>query len=98
MKDTTRVLVSLGVAVAGGIAIGASGDASLLRLADGVAPIGGLWVNAIRMTVIPLIVALIITGIASASDVKTIGKLGGRTLLVFVLLLTGMAIVWAISP
>src|SRR4051812_10313586 len=93
MKDTTRVLLSLGVAVAGGIAIGASSNASLLRVADSVAPIGALWVNAIRMTVIPLIVSLIITGVASASDVKAIGKLGGRTFLVFLLLLIGLAIV-----
>jgi proton glutamate symport protein len=93
MKDSTKVLLSLGAAVAGGIAIGASGNASLLRVADGVAPIGTLWVNAIRMTVIPLVVSLIITGIASASDVKTVGRLGGRTLVVFFLLLTGIAIV-----
>ena len=93
MKDSTRVLLSLGAAVAGGIAIGASGNASLMRLADGVAPVGALWVNAIRMTVIPLVVSLIITGIASASDVKSVGRLGGRTLLVFVLLLVGIAIV-----
>ena len=93
MKDSTKVLLSLGVAVAAGIAIGASGNASLMRVADGIAPIGALWVNAIRMTVIPLVVSLIITGIASASDVKTVGRLGGRTLLVFGLLLVGIAIV-----
>jgi proton glutamate symport protein len=93
MKDSTRVLISLGAAVAGGIAIGASGRESLLRVADGIAPIGTLWVNAIRMTVIPLVVSLIITGVASASDVKAIGRLGGRTLMVFELLLVGTAIV-----
>jgi proton glutamate symport protein len=93
MKDSTKVLLSLGAAVAVGIAIGASGSASLLRLTDDIAPIGALWVNAIRMTVIPLVVSLIITGIASASDVQSVGKLGGRTLLVFLLLLVGIAIV-----
>jgi proton glutamate symport protein len=93
MKDSTKVLLSLGAAVAGGIAIGAAGNPSLLRVADGIAPIGALWVNAIRMTVIPLVVSLIITGIASVSDVKSIGRLGGRTLLVFALLLTGTAII-----
>src|ERR1043165_4918633 len=93
MKDSTRVLIALGTAVAGGIAIGAYGGPTGLRVADGIAPVGALWVNAIRMTVVPLIVSLIITGIASASDVKAIGKLGGRTLFVFVLLLAGMAIV-----
>jgi proton glutamate symport protein len=93
MKESTRVLVALIIAIVGGIAIAASGSASLLRAADSIAPIGTLWVNAIRMTVIPLVISLLITAVASASDVKAIGRLGGRTLLVFVLLLTGTAIV-----
>jgi proton glutamate symport protein len=93
MKESTRVLVALIAAIAGGIAIGASGNAALLRAADFIAPIGTLWVNAIRMTVIPLVISLLITAVASASDVKSIGRLGGRTLLVFVLLLAGTAIV-----
>jgi Na+/H+-dicarboxylate symporter len=93
MKEPTRVLIALGAAIAGGIAIAASGSAPLLAAADFIAPIGTLWVNAIRMTVIPLVVALLITGVASATDVKAIGRLGRRTLLVFVLLLAGMAAV-----
>ncbi len=93
MKESTRVLVALLIAIAGGIAIAASGSAVLIRAADLVAPVGALWVNAIRMTVIPLVVSLLITAVASASDVKAIGRLGGRTLLVFVLLLAGTAIV-----
>jgi Na+/H+-dicarboxylate symporter len=93
MKESTRVLVALGAAFALGVAISLSGSASLLRVADSVAPIGTLWVNAIRMTVIPLVVSLLITGVASASDVKAIGRLGGRTLAVFVSLLVGVATV-----
>jgi Na+/H+-dicarboxylate symporter len=93
MKESTRVLVALGAAVAIGTAISLSGNAQLLNAADFLSPIGSLWVSAIRMTVIPLVVSLIITGIASASDVKSIGRLGGRTLLVFILLLTGAAAV-----
>src|SRR5215467_99317 len=93
MKESTRVLVALGAGVAGGTAIAASGSAPLLRAADLIAPIGALWVNAIRMTVIPLVVSLLITGVASAADVKSVGRLGGRTLLVFVLLLAGTTII-----
>ena len=93
MKESTRVLVALGAAIAGGVIIGASGSPSLLHAADFIAPLGSLWVNAIRMTVIPLVVSLLITGVASATDVKAIGRIGGRTLLVFVLLLIGMAAV-----
>lgn len=91
MKESTRVLIALGGAVAGGIAIAASHNQSLLDAADFIAPVGTVWVNAIRMTVIPLVVSLLITGVASASDVNSIGRIGGRTLVVFIALLIGTA-------
>src|ERR1700682_3502542 len=93
MNERTRVLLALAAAVIGGIALAATGSASLVRAVDFITPLGSLWVNAIRMTVVPLVVSLLITGVASATDVKAIGRIGGRTLLVFVLLLIGMAAV-----
>lgn len=91
MKESTRVLAALGAAVALGVAIGASGNTTLINAADSIAPVGVLWVNAIRMTVVPLVVALLITGVASAADVKAIGKLGGRSLFVFLALIVAMS-------
>ena len=93
MKESTRVLFALGAALAVGGAIGASGNDTLLHAADALTPIGTLWVNAIRMTVIPLVVSLLITGVASATDVQSIGRIGGRTLIVFVGLLSATAAV-----
>jgi proton glutamate symport protein len=92
MTDGTRVLVGLGVGLAGGLAIAASHNATLLDAADAVAPVGQLWVNAIRMTVIPLVVSLVITGVASASTVGAVGRIGARTLTVFFAMLTGATI------
>ena len=43
------------------------------------------------MTVIPLVISLIVTGIASAADVATIGRMGARTLAVFIALLAATA-------
>jgi len=93
MKESTRVLLALVAAVIVGVVIAATGNATLIRAADAIAPVGTLWVNAIRMTVIPLVVSLLITGVASAADIKAIGRIGGRTLLTFVLLLAGVAAV-----
>jgi len=93
MKESNRVLVALVAAILLGILISASGSVALANFADAIAPVGTLWVNAIRMTVIPLVVSLLITGVASASDVRAIGRLGGRSLLVFVLLSASVAIV-----
>jgi proton glutamate symport protein len=93
MKEGTRVLLALGAGLAGGVAIAASGDARLLRAADAIVPIGTLWISAIRMTIIPLVVSLLITGVAGAADLRAIGRIGGRTLLTFFLLLLGTAVV-----
>ena len=93
MKESTQVLVGLGAGLGLGIAIAASHNPSLLSAADAVAPVGTLWVNAIRMTVIPLVVSLVITGVASASDVKAVGRLGGRTLAVFIAMLAGATLI-----
>ncbi len=91
MKESRRVLLALVIALAGGAGIGASGSSVLLHAADAIAPIGTIWLNAIRMTVIPLVVALLITGVAATSGLRAIGRIGGRSLVVFVLLLTGIA-------
>jgi len=93
MKEGTRVLVALGSAVLLGAVIASSGNTQLLRVADAIAPVGVLWVTAIRMTVIPLLVALIVTGVASASDVRDIGRMGASALVVFLSLLIGAAVV-----
>src|SRR5262245_33646350 len=84
MKESMRVLL----AVAAAIVIGA-----VIAAADTIAPIGALWVNAIRMTVIPLVFSLLITSVVSVADIKSLGRLGRRTLLVFVLIIVGTAAV-----
>src|SRR5437016_1934901 len=91
MKESTRVLVALAAAIGGGALIAASGSKALIEAADALAPVGTLWVNAIRMTVIPLVVSLLITGVVSAADLGAIGRIGGRTLVVFGLLLAAIA-------
>ena len=93
MNDTKRVLIALAGGLLIGLPIAASDSTSLLRIVDSIAMLGTLWITAIRMTVIPLVVSLLITGVTSAVDLSAIGRLGGRTLLIFGLLLSGVALV-----
>src|SRR3990167_11157614 len=58
----------------------AAGTASLPY----IEPIGLLWLNALKMTIIPLIVALLITGITATADAARAGKLAGRAVAIFV--------------
>lgn len=54
-------------------------------------PVGTLWINAIRMPVLPLIVTMLIAAIAGSRDTRRIGALGARTLVVMLVLLSVFA-------
>ena len=41
--------------------------------------VGGLWLDALKMTVIPLIIALLVTGIVSGADQARAGGIAGRS-------------------
>jgi len=60
------------------------------------ATIGGLWLDALKMTVIPLIIALLITGIVGGADAARAGGVAGRSFAWFVAVLTGSAIFGAL--
>jgi Na+/H+-dicarboxylate symporter len=53
---------------------------------------GGLWLNTLRMTVVPLVVSLLITGIASVADTAKTGGLVLRAVILFTVLLFFAAI------
>jgi Na+/H+-dicarboxylate symporter len=63
-----------------GLAAAATGNEILLAIAKGSAPFGTLFMNAIRMVVIPLIAAVIFTSIARLGDPRKLGRIGGMTL------------------
>jgi Na+/H+-dicarboxylate symporter len=54
--------------------------------------VGELWLNALKMTVIPLVVALLVTGIAQSAEAARGGRIAGRTVLWIVIVCTASAI------
>lgn len=81
-------LISLLVllALVAGITVGALVRAEAPALTDGaevVEAFGGLWLNTLRMTVVPLVFSLLITGIASVADAAKTGGLVARAVLLF---------------
>ena len=87
MSLTKRVLVALGLGLLAGLFVLAYPTPALLRVVSWVEPIGTLWVNAIRMTVVPLVVSLLITGVASCSNMQVVRGIGLRALVSFLGLL-----------
>jgi proton glutamate symport protein len=77
---------TIGGVVAGiglGILASTSGFPLLLAMVRFVEPVGTIFVNAIRMAVIPLVVASLIVGIVSIGDERSLTRLGVRSLVVF---------------
>ena len=87
MSLTTKVLIALALGMAVGIAISVAQSPTLSALVPIVEPLGTLWINAIRMTVVPLVMGSIIVGVTSAPDTRTIGRIGTRALVFFLVVL-----------
>ena len=87
MSLTARMLVALVAGLAVGILARMwvdVGGGALLAVAE---PVGSLWVNALRMTLIPLVISLLISVIASVPDARSTGRLGLRAFIIFVVFL-----------
>ncbi len=54
--------------------------------------VGGLWLNALKMTVIPLVVALLVVGVARGAEAARAGRIAGRSVMWIVIVCTGSAI------
>jgi Na+/H+-dicarboxylate symporter len=52
--------------------------------AESIKWIGDLFIRAIKMLVVPLIFFSLVAGVAAIGDIKKLGKVGGRALLLFV--------------
>ncbi|MEO8335510.1 MAG: dicarboxylate/amino acid:cation symporter [bacterium] len=92
MSLTTKVLIGLAAGLALGIAISTSSNTALLMVPRYIEPVGTIWVNALRMVVIPLVVSAILVGITSLPDPRSVGRIGGRALLLALTILACGAI------
>ncbi|WP_342747293.1 dicarboxylate/amino acid:cation symporter [Sphingomonas spermidinifaciens] len=82
-----RILLALVGGIAAGVALAAwRPDAALAGTAV-AQPIGTMWLNALRMTIVPLVVALLVTGVAATARAARASKLAGRAIAVFLVCL-----------
>lgn len=98
MTATTRGVLGLIAGLGAGALIARSGNADgwrpVVQLFDAI---GTLWVNAILMTVIPLIAASLVVAIGGAPDQATLGRIGGRAIVVFLILLIAGATITCLA-
>ena len=87
MARTWLILSALAAGLALGVGwarLGIAGLSDAIGLADNV---GGLWLDGLRMTIIPLVVSLLITGIAKTVDSARGDRIALRSVVTFIGLL-----------
>ena len=93
MSPTVRVLVALVLGFVAGTATQLSRNSELITLVSWTTPIGVLWLNAIKMTVIPLVMSLIIVSVVSFGTEGAVARIGAQTLGFFFGLLSISALI-----
>lgn len=96
MSNTARVLLALAFGAALGLALALWAPELAAGAAAFAQPIGKLWLNALQMTVVPLVAAMIVLGINTARNAASTGRTARNAIVVFVVLLTLAATLTAV--
>ncbi len=91
------IAIGLVLGLAVGLGAAATGHPWLHAIARESAPLGKLFINAIKMVVIPLVAAVIFSSIARLGNPRKLGKIGGLTLVFYAVtlipaIIIGMAV------
>lgn len=96
MSQTKRVMAGLVAGIVLGILLAWQSPDLGLQIAGIVEPFGKLWLNALQMTVVPLVFALVVVGINQASDAAHSGRVARSAIITFIVLLTAAAVMTAV--
>ena len=93
----SRLSLAILAALVTGLAVGTllSDSSSGPAIAAVAAPLGKFWLDALTMTVVPLVFSLLVTGIVSAADGAKGGSVAGRALGWFAVLLVAACLISA---
>jgi Na+/H+-dicarboxylate symporter len=103
LKLHWQILIALALAVIAGLLTGTEAGLLGVTFYSIFDFVGKLFLNALKMLIVPLIVSSIIVGVAGIGGSAGLGRLGGKTLLYYVTtsllaILVGLMVVNLISP
>jgi Na+/H+-dicarboxylate symporter len=101
MNLANKILLGLVLGVLAGLVINLNDLGSIAwvdsYIVDGVFKVGGkIFVNALKMLVVPLVLFSLIPGIVGIGDIRLLGKIGSKSLILYVAT-TAIAITTAIT-
>ena len=83
LKLHWQILIAMALAVFIGWLTGADGELLGVRVVGAFAFVGTLFLNALKMLIVPLIMSSIIVGVAGIGSSGDLGRLGGKTLVFY---------------
>jgi len=103
LKLHWQILIALALAIIVGLLVGEDGNLFGLTFYAMFDFVGQLFLNALKMLIVPLIVSSIIVGVASIGGSDNLGRLGGKTIGYYALtsllaILAGLTVVNLIQP
>ena len=88
MHLSIKILIGLILGIVGGLI---AGPTAVPWMKVWIAPIGTIFINLIKMVIVPVVLASIVSGVASIGDVKKLGRVGVK-IMVFYLATTAFAV------
>jgi proton glutamate symport protein len=109
MGRTGRVLCGLVGGIGLGVLLKAFASPEVIAAAQQLQPLGQLWLNALQMSLVPLVFCLMVCGVAAVARTTASGRMLGSTIGVFagllvlagvlgVLLAWGLMALWPLAP
>jgi len=98
-----QIFIAIALAILAGVSTGETGGIGSFLFYDVYVFLGTLFLNALKMLIVPLILSSIICGIANMGDLKGLGRLGGKTVTYYlftsmIAILIGLVLVNVIEP
>ncbi|MBB3693360.1 dicarboxylate/amino acid:cation symporter [Sphingomonas sp. BK580] len=96
MSQATRILLALIAGLAAGIALARVAPGAVPNVVAVAEPLGTAWLHALQMTIVPLVVSLLVTGVAATAEAARAGRLAARAIALYVALLATSATIAAL--
>lgn len=96
-----QIIIGLVLGLGYGILAAANGWGQFTS--DWIAPFGDIFMALLRLIAVPLVLASLITGVASLSDLKKLSRIGGKTIGIYIAttaiaLIIGLGLVNVLKP
>lgn len=92
MNLSIKIFISLVLSVIAGLILG---EENLPWLKAYIAPIGTMFINLIKMIIVPVVLASLVCGVASLGDMKKLGRIGVKVIFLY-LITTAIALIIAL--